>query len=163
MEYRIVNLSPKKLIGIRQKMSLAQDKTPALWGAFMPRRNEVKNRLTEDYYSMQVYSPAFSIQHFSPQTEFEKWAAVEVEKSEEIPQGMESYELSGGLYAVFVHQGLPQAFPQTMQYIHGIWFPDSEYVLDDRPHFELLGEKYKNNDPTSEEEVWIPIKPKRAT
>jgi hypothetical protein len=28
------------------------------------------------------------------------------------------------------------------------------------PHFEVLGDKYKNNDPSSEEEVWIPIKPK---
>jgi len=27
-------------------------------------------------------------------------------------------------------------------------------------HFELLGEKYKNNHPDSEEEVWIPIKEK---
>ena len=34
------------------------------------------------------------------------------------------------------------------------------YTLDDRPHFEILGEKYKNQDPDSEEELWIPIKPK---
>jgi AraC family transcriptional regulator len=33
--------------------------------------------------------------------------------------------------------------------------------LDDRPHFEVLGEKYKNNDPTSEKEIWIPILPKK--
>lgn len=25
-------------------------------------------------------------------------------------------------------------------------------------HFEILGEKYKNNDPLSEEDIWIPIK-----
>jgi len=24
-----------------------------------------------------------------------------------------------------------------------------------------LGDKYKNNDPNSEEEIWIPIKPKQ--
>jgi AraC family transcriptional regulator len=29
-----------------------------------------------------------------------------------------------------------------------------------RPHMELLGEKYRNNDPHSEEEIWIPIEPK---
>lgn len=38
------------------------------------------------------------------------------------------------------------------------WLPASDYNLDNRPHFEVLGEKYKNNDPTSEEEIWIPIK-----
>lgn len=31
-----------------------------------------------------------------------------------------------------------------------------------QPHFEVLGEKYKDNDPTSEEEIWIPIKAKGA-
>jgi AraC family transcriptional regulator len=30
----------------------------------------------------------------------------------------------------------------------------------DRSHFEIMGEKYKLNDPNSEEEVWIPIKMK---
>jgi AraC family transcriptional regulator len=50
--------------------------------------------------------------------------------------------------------------PKTFQYIFGTWLPNSEYVLDNRPHFEILGEKYKNDDPTSEEEIWIPIKAK---
>ena len=36
----------------------------------------------------------------------------------------------------------------------------SKYSIDNRPHFEIIGEKYKNNDPNSEEEIWIPIKPK---
>jgi AraC family transcriptional regulator len=39
--------------------------------------------------------------------------------------------------------------------------PNSNYHLDDRPHFEILGEKYKNADPGSEEEIWIPIKAKK--
>lgn len=30
-----------------------------------------------------------------------------------------------------------------------MWLPNSDYLLDDRPHFELLGDKYKNNDPNS--------------
>ena len=48
------------------------------------------------------------------------------------------------------------------QYIFRTWLPSSSYQLDDRPHFEVLGAKYKNNDPESEEEIWIPIKPKKA-
>lgn len=27
--------------------------------------------------------------------------------------------------------------------------------VDDRPHFEVLGGKYQNNSPNSEEEIWI--------
>ena len=48
---------------------------------------------------------------------------------------------------------------KTFQYIFGTWMPDSGYKWDNRPQFEILGEKYKNNDPSSEEEIWIPIKP----
>ena len=37
------------------------------------------------------------------------------------------------------------------------WLPAYGFVLANRPHFEVLGAKYKNNDPASEEEIWIPI------
>ena len=49
----------------------------------------------------------------------------------------------------------------TFQYILGTWLPNSDYSLDDRAHFEILGNKYKNNESDSEEEIWIPIKPKK--
>ncbi|MBL7922291.1 MAG: GyrI-like domain-containing protein [Bacteroidia bacterium] len=73
---------------------------------------------------------------------------------------METFLLAGGLYALFDYKG-SSGDPSIFQYIFGTWFPSSEYFLDDRPHFELLGDKYKNNDPTSEEEIWVPIKPKQ--
>ena len=47
---------------------------------------------------------------------------------------------------------------RIFQYIFGTWLPTSIYTIDNLPHFEILGKKYKNNDPTSEEEIWIPIK-----
>ena len=72
---------------------------------------------------------------------------------------MEAFILTGGLYAVFDYKGL-NTDHSIYQYIFGTWLPNSDYVLDNRPHFEILGDKYKNNDPTSEEEIWIPIKPK---
>jgi AraC family transcriptional regulator len=31
-------------------------------------------------------------------------------------------------------------------------------LLDNKPHFEIMGDQYKNEDPDSEEELWIPIK-----
>ena len=69
------------------------------------------------------------------------------------------FVLEGGLYAVFDYKG-SSADPSIFQYIYTDCLPKSEYLLDDRPHFEILGEKYKNNDPESEEEIWIPIKTK---
>jgi AraC family transcriptional regulator len=73
---------------------------------------------------------------------------------------METFVLPSGLYAVFLHRGDTKEFTNAFQYILQKWLPSSEYDLDNRPHFEVLGDKYKNNDPNSEEEIWIPIKAK---
>jgi AraC family transcriptional regulator len=71
-----------------------------------------------------------------------------------------SITLPQGLYAVFVHKGAASEGPKTYQYILGAWLPNSDFKLDNRPHFAIRGEKYKSEDPDSEEELWIPIKAK---
>jgi AraC family transcriptional regulator len=72
---------------------------------------------------------------------------------------LEVFVLTGGLYAVFDYKGSNKD-NTIFRYIYGEWLPNSEYILANRPHFEVLGDKYKNNDPFSEEEIWIPIKKK---
>lgn len=156
---RIETLSEKKLVGKRITLSLSNNKTAELWKSFMPRRKEIQNNIDTDLYSMQKYDASY-FNTFNPNAEFEKWAAVAVTDFNEIPEAMEPITLVGGLYAVFVHKGDVTTASKTFQYIFGTWLPNSEYVLDDRMHFELLGEKYKNNDPSSEEEIWIPIQVK---
>lgn len=147
----------KKLVGQRLSMSATADRTPELWRSFMPRRKEIKHTLGTDLFNVKIYQPGY-FEQFSPQSLFEKWAAVEVAHFEEIPDGMEALTLPAGLYAIFFYQG-SSADPRIYQYIFGEWLPNSkEYALDDRPHFDLLGEKYRSNDPASEEEIWIPIR-----
>jgi AraC family transcriptional regulator len=109
-------------------------------------------------YSVEIYHDPDFFKDIDPSKEFEKWAAVEVTGPGFIPPGMETIILPEGPYAVFIHRGAASDGPKTYQYIFGKWLPSSEYLLDDRPHFALMGEKYKNNDPDSEEEIWIPIK-----
>ena len=127
----------------------------------MLRRKEIKNSIGTDLFSVQVYSPTTIFENFTPHTPFEKWAAVEVSDFNTIPDGMEAYTLTGGLYAVFLHKGAAGTAPETFQYIFTEWLPASEYLFDNsRAQFEIMGEKYKNNHPDSEEEVWVPIKKK---
>jgi AraC family transcriptional regulator len=160
MNPEIRTLPEKKLIGKHLKMSLADNKTFELWRNFMPRRKEIKNNLSPELFSMQVYEESYSFENFNMAATFEKWAAVEVSDFGTVPAEMECYTLTGGLYAVFIHKGPASEGARTFQYIFGTWLPASDYLLDNREHFELLGEKYKNNDPDSEEEIWIPIKRK---
>ena len=139
-------------------MSLSNNKTSELWGSFAPRIKDIKNRLSIHKISMQIYDTSYYLT-FSPNDEFEKWATVEVTDFNDIPEEMESFTLNGGKYAVFDYRGSSND-NSIFQYIFMTWLPNSEYQLDNRPHFEILGEKYKNNNKESEEEIWIPIKKK---
>ncbi|HYI77976.1 MAG TPA: GyrI-like domain-containing protein [Chryseolinea sp.] len=156
MTPRIEKLNEKKLIGKRLTMSLADNKTGDLWKSFIPRSRDISNKLSTDMISLQVYKRTH-FADFKSTNQFEKWATVEVANFDDVPDDMEKFTLTDGLYAVFDYKGL-STDNSIFQYIFGTWLPASDYDLDDRPHFEVLGEKYKNNDPTSEEEIWIPIK-----
>lgn len=155
---RIEILSKKKLIGTRIKTSLTDNKTHELWRSFMPKRAEIINPISSDLFAVQVYEPNY-FEAFNPNTVFEKWATLEVTDFDNMPAEMESFLLSGGLYAVFELKGHDIAI---FDYIFRTWIPNSKYDLDHRPHFEILGAKYKKDDPNSEEEIWVPIKEKNS-
>lgn len=162
MQPVIKHLSAKTLIGKHATMSLAANTTAVLWKAFMQQRKHIENFIGTDLFSIQVYGTDMGadFSNFSMETVFEKWAATEVSSLAVIPEGMEAFTLPAGLYAVFLHRDSAGDFKKTFEGIFHTWLPGSGYVMDNRPHFELLGNNYINNSPLSEEEVWIPIKAK---
>ncbi|ALM47564.1 AraC family transcriptional regulator [Flavobacterium psychrophilum] len=154
----IQTISSKKLIGKHIAMSFVANKTFELWSSFMPQRKLIANAVDSQHmYSLQLYGKDFYT-NFNPAREFEKWAALEVANFDAVPEGMETLIIPGGQYAVFHYKGAHTNGFDVFSYIFGEWLPASGYELDDRPHFEILGPKYKNGDPDSEEEIWIPIK-----
>lgn len=152
---RIKVLQEKRLVGKYLKMSIINDKTKELWRGFHPMVQRIDHRVNEDKISLQVY-PDNYFNSFDPNLEFVKWAAVEVSDFKNVPKEYNNFLLGGGLYAVFDYIG-SSADNSIFDYIYTIWIPDSKYRLGNRPHFEVLGKNYKNNDPDSEEEIWIPI------
>jgi AraC family transcriptional regulator len=157
MEVRIEKLEARQLVGMRLQMSFAQNRTVELWRSFMPRKKEISQQVEPVLYSLQNYPEGF-FESFNPVTEFEKWAALEVSEVVALAEGMETFLLPAGMYAVFLYKGLPSEGAKAFQYIMGTWLPASGYKLDNRPHFEKLGENYRNDSPDSEEEIWIPVR-----
>lgn len=156
-EPKIEILQSKKLIGQSIEMSLADNKTFELFSNFMPNRETIPNVLSNDIYEVMVYNATY-FKNFSPMNIFNKWATLNVSKYNTIPDGMKTLDINTGLYAVFNYKGLPQGFGELIAYIMTQWLPKSNYQLDNRPHFNILGNKYKKGSPESEETVWIPIK-----
>ena len=157
MTPRIEILPAKKLVGKNVVMSLVDNKTAELWRTFMPQRRNVQNMVGENVYSLQVYPPGYFI-HFDASNQFKKWALVEVADFDSVPPDLEPFTLNGGLYAVFLYRGSPNAAGDFFRSIFERWLPASGYSVDERPHFEVMGAKYRNEGTDSEEEVWIPVK-----
>ncbi|MDP4762387.1 MAG: GyrI-like domain-containing protein [Salibacteraceae bacterium] len=148
----------RKLIGMHMNLSLANHNVSELWQEFMQHLATIQHKMNCELVSVTNYPNDF-FRAFDVEKSFEKWAAVEVSDFTNVPDNMETVVIPSGLYAVFQYKG-SSANNAIFQYIFGAWLPQSEYQLDQRPHFEILGDKYKNNDPNSEEELWIPVKPK---
>ncbi len=158
MKPRIEEFSEKKFIGKRITMSFSNDRTFELFQSFMPRRKEIKNNIGTEVYCIQIYGD-MNFDAVDMSRNFEKWAAVEVTDFAAVPPEMNPMIIPKGMYAVFLYKGAASAASETFRYIFGTWLPNSGFLLDKRPHFDVLGKKYNNNSPDSEEELWIPIKP----
>ena len=153
-EPTITFISEKKFVGKSTTMSYTKNTTSDLWREFTLTRSAIKH-----IEGIELYSIDQTFFHsFQPNASFEKWAAVEVTYFEDIPDNLETLVTPGGMYAVFVYHGSSRNGKKFYDMIFNHWLPNSVYELDNRPHFAVMGEKYKNNDPNSEEEIWIPVK-----
>ncbi len=159
MEEPRVRLSRKiRLVGKRLKMNFANDKTVELWKSFMPERKKISNIKGEDLYCVQIYDYQDDEEIFSFEMPFEKWAAVEVSSFDNIPEGMETMTIECDWYAVYTHKGPASAFREQYDAIFEPWYEYALYEIVSRPFFQVMGKKYKNDSPDSEEEIWIPVK-----
>jgi AraC family transcriptional regulator len=157
MEPRLEESKEKILVGKRMDMCFAELKTVELWRSFMPLRKLVPNPVSDVLYSVEVYRRNF-FREYDERNLFQKWAAVEVADFSDVPEVFETQIVPKGLYAVFTHKGSYLKAPDTYHYIFHEWLPFSDFLLDDRPHFAMMGEKYKGDSEDSEEEIWIPIR-----
>lgn len=74
---------------------------------------------------------------------------------------MQQLHLPGGQYAVFVHRGPVVEFHKLADFIFREWIPNSTFEVDDRPHYEIMGDRYFGpHHPESEEDVYVPIRPR---
>ncbi|MDB5252770.1 MAG: AraC family transcriptional regulator [Flaviaesturariibacter sp.] len=153
MSPRLVQLPEKRLVGTCLPMSLSENRTRELWRRFMPRRHEAGD--AGELFAVQVYDPGY-FDRFDPTRVFDKWAAVQQREADVVPEGMDLLTIPAGTYAVFDYRG-SSSDTRIFDHIFRAWLPASGYRLDNRPHFELLGKKYRNNDTGSEEEIWIPV------
>ena len=153
MTPKIITVSEKKVIGMQSSMHHGQfGNIVALWKRFMPNRKAITNTVNDEFIALQDYSDFNNFEAL-----FDIWGCVEVSNFDNIPEEMKAFSIPEGKYAVFLHKGMYAS--KTYQQIMTEWLPNSGYMIDDRPHFQVMGEKYKNGNPDSEEDFYVPVKP----
>lgn len=152
MTPKIITCSEKTIIGVSSTMHHQQyGNIIALWKRFMPRKNEIQNSVNDELIAMQIYSDFNAIEN-----SFDIWACAEVSSLDRIPAEMTGFKVPNGDYAVFLHKGMDAS--KTYQQIMTQWLPDSGYEIDNRPHFQVMGDRYINGSPDSEEDFYVPIR-----
>lgn len=159
MKYEKVTSQDILIIGNKANLSFNTNGqgTTNLARQFMPRLNEINNRFGTSSFSIQDYKD-FNIKTMTPETLFEKWIGVAVSDFNSVPENMETLVILGGNFLVFPFEGSVSDFTNFWLHIHTEWLPNSEYELDNRPHFEKLPEGYNPMNSESEEELWVPVK-----
>ena len=159
MQAEIVTIPTTVLAGVKTEMSFSNNKTADLWAELMPKKHLLPTK-NHQLFSIEVYPDVSFFKTFDPWAKFTKWAAAEVETTENLPENIASLEMPTGLYAKFVYQGKASEAAAFYAKIFGGWLPNSDFVLANRPHFAVMGEKYKGESEDSEEEIYIPIEKK---
>jgi len=154
MHPNIKEFSERKIIGITTTiLKHEQHKIRELWQQFMPRKHDIQSLSSQELIAMQIFNLE---ENGTPREAFEIWACAEVMDFDTIPNHMKAYTIPSGTYAIFPHKGMDAG--STYQNIMSEWLPTSGYEIDNRPHFQVMGEKYKNGSADSEEDFYVPVR-----
>lgn len=149
MEPRIVSKEAFTVVGIGTRAHLEKNEIPQLWISLGSRVGEIRH--------IAKPSAAYGLTtSFDPDTgKFDYVAGFGVERVENLPQGMASWDVPEATYAVFACT-LP-TMPQAYDYAYGTWLPASGYQRASSYEFEFYDEQFDAQDPGSEFQIFIPI------
>ena len=118
---------------------------------FRPRLHEVKNVHPDLSYGV--------CGDFDPETGAITYlAGVEVASPQDVPEGMQLWEVPAAHYAVFEHHGSLNHLQETMNTIFTVWLPRSGLKQSARPMLEVYQmPEFKGEDPDSVLYLYIAI------
>ena len=149
MEPTIVSKPAFTVVGVKYRGKNENNEIPQLWSDFDPRIGEIQHKVDE-HACYGVCANADEQTH-----EFDYFAAFEVDSTDDIPEGMVSFEVPAATYAVF-RTTLPD-IGKTFDHAYHTWLPGSGYQSSGGPDLELYDEEFDPRVPASTFEIYIPI------
>ncbi len=130
---------------------------PRLWDALMQRVQEIPG--AHEYSSVGLCMALPEHSEKAHPRELYYVAGIEVDRLDDIPEGMLGHVVPEANYAVFTHRGPISRLAETYHHIYDTWIPSSDRELDqsDHPTVEWYDERFDPASETSEMEIWIPL------
>lgn len=154
----IQSLPERKIVGrghaLYQVFSQDQDFFEILkdhWMSFAEQKDKLDIKPPHKCYGVLIEDSCFDTDNFT------YFSGIEVPNHDEIPEGLEKYTLPPSTYAVFKCRGNGKNSSQTMDYIYGIWLPQSNYKRGPGDDYEYFGEDYSMESEKSYYYYYLPI------
>lgn len=126
------------------------ERLPPLWSAFLPRLGEIRHAVPGACYGVVR-------QEREGEERLEYYAAMPVERIDDLPPGMEAVEVPASRYAAFLHRGVAADIDRTVNYIYSTWLAGSgcrhSYGVD----LEIYGDGYHPTSADSSFHYAIPL------
>lgn len=151
MEPKILELDGFKFVGLRYFGDNKNQEIKGLWGEF--------NKNCDKFKHVKTNSPAIGLCIMIPgeMEKFEYSAGFMVDSTADMDPMFVSRDVPPSKYAVFTHKGLLTNLMETYQYIFGVWAKKTDYKINELLNFEWYDDRFKDNDPSSEFDIYIPI------
>jgi len=149
MEPKLVKRPAFSVVGMEYRGSNENDEIKQLWGEFWPRVHEIRD--------INWANGSYGVCRDWPEGEgLDYLAAVEVDRAEQVPHDMTSWQVPENTYAVF-----PCTLPtlhEAYRYAFEDWLPQSGYTRADGPDHELYSREFDPEDPSSRMYIYIPVR-----
>lgn len=161
---QIVSYDARFFVGETMDMKSHLDKdsdyitvAPELWEKFLSRRSELEHRMRGQCYGFALSSDGDVMEE-----SIKYMAAFEVKDLSQIPPGMETLEVPAQTYALFEKKGNEEHSRTLIDYIYGIWLPNSSYERAEGHDYEIFGNQYKPGSHDSLSTYCLPVRPLRS-
>ncbi|MEK6260003.1 MAG: GyrI-like domain-containing protein [Planctomycetota bacterium] len=130
-----------------------------LWDKLTRQSAHIPNKIGDAMFGIIYGRPETERTH---PHELQYIAAVPVSSTAEVPEGMVSWTVPAGTFAVFTHRGPIRNIAGTVSEIYRVWLPQSDYQLTEIADVELYDHRFCPDGADSEMEYWISVTPKAS-
>ena len=116
-----------------------------------------KKKLISDQIGKEIYGVALSDEKQLREKKLSYLASVETANLNQQVLDFEYLNIPQGLYAKFENKGSAQKSSTLMDYVYGIWMPQSDYRRARGYDFEIFDHRFAYNNPDSISFLCIPI------